>query len=170
MPFVVAALLVCGVAAVDPPSAGAAEGRFLAKEEIIVFGLGLQVEPAQQTVPKDIATIVSATLRGPTLPGGVSPVPPDAVVMATLRGPSLATPLELTVQPNTPFHIPPLGIPGTHSLDDIRLVSNGELILRGTPESATIEVIDKLLVTKVTTRALTAAEIREKGLVFDQSN
>ena len=30
--------------------------RFLAKDDILLFGLGLQIEPAQQTVPKDIAT------------------------------------------------------------------------------------------------------------------
>ena len=90
--------------------------------------------------------------------------------MATLRGPSLPQPIELHVKPNSPFNIPPLGVAGTHTLDNIRLVSNGEVLLRGTPESTRIDVIDKLLVTQVTARALTAQEIREKGIVFDKSN
>ena len=42
--------------------------------------------------------------------------------------------------------------------------------MRGTPESVTIEVIEKLLVTQVTARALSAQEIRDKGIVFDKSN
>src|SRR5262249_2423756 len=38
------------------------------------------------------------------------------------------------------------------------------------PETVTIEVIEKLLVTQVMARPLSAAEIREKGIVFDQSS
>ena len=148
----------------------AQNGRFLAKEDILLFGLGLKIEPAQQTIPKDIATIVSTMFVAPQLPGSLPPFAPDAVVMATLRGPTFPTPVELTVKPNTPFNIPPLTVAGRHTLDDIRLVSNGEVVLRGTPESTVIDVIDKLLITQVTARPLTAAEIREKGLVFDKSS
>ena len=144
--------------------------RFLSREEIILYGIGLKVEPPHQTVPKDIATIVSTFLQTPTLPDSVSPFAPDAVVKATLRGPSFATPQELTVSPNSPFNIPPLTVPGTHTLENIRLISGGEVLLRGAPEQVTIEVIERLLITQITARPLTAAEIREKGIVFDQSN
>ena len=144
--------------------------RFLAKDDIILFGLGLKVEPAQQTVPKDIATIVSTMFVAPQTPGNLPPFAPDAVVKATLRGPTFPTPIELTVKPNTPFNIPPLTVAGKHTLDSIRLISNGEVVLRGTPESVVIDVIDRLLITQVTARPLTAAEIREKGLVFDKSS
>jgi len=44
------------------------------------------------------------------------------------------------------------------------------VLLRGDRESVIIDVIDKLLVTQVTARPLTAAEEREKGLVFDKTN
>ena len=145
-------------------------GRFLGKEDILVYGLGLRVEPTTQTVPRDIATIVSTYLQAPQIPGSLPPFAPDAVVKATLRGPSLQAPLELSVAPNTPFNIPPLTVAGTHTLENIRLESQGTVLLRGTPESVKIEVIDKLLVSQITARALTAAEIREKGIVFDQSN
>ena len=144
--------------------------RFLAKEEIAFFGIGLKAEPARQVVPKDIATIVSTFLQAPTLPDGLPPFAPSAEVRATLRGPSFAEAQELVVSPNTPFNIPPLTVPGIHTLENIRLISNGEVLLRGVPESVVIDVIDKLLVTQVTARALTAAEIREKGIVFDRSS
>ncbi|MBI5756420.1 MAG: hypothetical protein HZA12_05785 [Nitrospirae bacterium] len=48
--------------------ADAAEARFLGSEEIILYGVGLKVEPAQQVVPKDMATIVSTYMQVPTLP------------------------------------------------------------------------------------------------------
>jgi hypothetical protein len=150
--------------------AQAQSGRFLAKEDILLFGLGLQVEPAQQTIPKDIATIVSTMFVAPQVPSGLPPLAPDAVVMATLRGPTFPTPIDLTTKPNSPFNIPPLNVAGIHTLDNIRLVSNGEIVLRGSPESVVINVIDRLLITEVTARPLTAAEIREKGLVFDNSS
>ena len=145
--------------------------RFLGHEEIRLLGLGLRVEPAQQTVPKGIATIVSTFLQLPAPKAGdVSPFAPGTVMKGTLRGPSLTAPLELTASPNSPFTIPPLTVPGTHTLDGIRLESNGQVLMRGSPESVTITVIDQLLITQVTTRPLTAQEIRDKGIVFDKSS
>ena len=62
-------------------------------------------------------------------------------------------------------------VAGTHTLDSIRLVDgSGNVLLHASPESVRIDVIDKLLVTQVIARPLTAAEIREKGLVFDKSS
>ncbi|MEQ1870490.1 MAG: carboxypeptidase regulatory-like domain-containing protein, partial [Vicinamibacterales bacterium] len=148
-----------------------AQDRVLGKQDILLYGFGLRVEPERQVVPKDIATIVSTFLQAPnTPPGDTPPFAPDAVVRATLRGPAVGNGLELTAKPNTPFNIPPLGVAGVHTLENIRLESGGEVLMRGVPESTTIEVIEKLLVTQVTARALTAQEIREKGIVFDKSN
>ncbi|MEO5657165.1 MAG: hypothetical protein ABIO65_12705, partial [Nitrospiria bacterium] len=161
---------VFALLAVAPLPAAAQEARFLAKEDILLFGLGLKVEPAQQTVPKDIATIVSTYLQAPTVPDGLPPFAPDAEVRATLRGPSVPGGLELVVKPNTPFQIPPLTVPGIHTLENIRLISNGQVLFYGTPESVEINVIEKLLVTQVTARPLTAEEIRERGIVYDKSN
>ncbi len=143
---------------------------FLGRAEIQLYGIGLKVEPATQTVPKGYATIVSTFLQGASQPASLPPFAPDAVVRATLRGPSFPQPIELTAAPNSPFNIPVLTVPGTHTVDNIRLVSGGEVLLYGSPESVRIEVIEKLLVTTVTARPLTADEIREKGIVFDRSN
>jgi hypothetical protein len=150
--------------------ASAQTGRFLGKEDILVYGLGLRVDPVVQTVPKDIATIVSTYLQAPNQPSNLPPFAPDAVVKATLRGPGLTNALDLQVQPNSPFNIPPLTVAGVYTLENIRLESQGTVLLRSNPESVKITVIEKLLVTQITARPLSAAEIREKGIVFDSSN
>src|SRR5262245_55426626 len=165
------ALAAAAIAVWLAPATSSAQGRFLAKEDILLYGVGLTVAPPEQTVPKDLATIVSTFLQAPSNPDvALPPFAPDAVVKATLRGPALAAPLELTVQPNSPFNIPPLAVAGVYTLDDIRLVSNDQVLLRGNPESARITVIDKLLVTQVQARPLTAQEILQRGLVFDKSS
>ncbi len=167
-----AALVLSIVALLAPASAPAQDNsqpRSLAREDIFLYGAGLRVEPAHQTVPKDIATIVSTLLQAPNSPD-LPPFPDDAVVHATLRGPSFATPVELTGRPNAPLNIPPLTVAGLHTVDSIRVVSGDKVLLYGVPESVQIDVIDKLLLTQVTARALTAAEIREAGLVFDKSS
>ena len=167
MIMILATIINCGYVS----DLSAAEPRWLTSEQIMLYGLGLRVEPEHQTVPKDIATIVSTYLQAPDLPGGnVFPVPSDVQVKATLRGPSLSCPVELTTTVNGYFEIPPLQRAGLHTLENIRVVSGGEVLFYGTPESVTIEVIDKLLVTEITARPLTADEIRENGIVFDQDN
>ena len=142
-----------------------------AREQILIVGLGLQVSPAHQTVPKNTATAVNTAMAQASpeaieLPG----IPPDALVLAELRGPAFSAPVMLSARPNEPMAIPPLALSGLYVLDDIRLVSGGETILRGIPDSVTIEVIDKVIETQVTSRALTAQEILEKGIFIDQEN
>jgi len=154
-----------------PVAAAASDARFLAREDIVLYGMQLSAAPAKQTVPKNIATIVSTFMQVPTLPAGqIPPLPADATVKATLRGPGLPDPVELSVAANSPFTIPPMTVPGIYSLDGIRLESGGQVMFYGTPESVSIEVIENLLVTQVTARPLTAQEIRDKGIVFDKTN
>jgi hypothetical protein len=163
-------LIVTGLS-IYPNKTSAAQGRWLAQEQIILYGLGLKVEPEHQTVPKDIATIVSTYLQAPSvIPAGTLPIPEDAEVRATLRGPSLSQPVELVARVNEHFEIQPLQLAGIYTLENIRIVHNDEVILYATPESVTIEVIDQILVTEVTARPLTAQEIKDKGIVFDSSN
>ncbi|MGC4081209.1 MAG: hypothetical protein QM736_03600 [Vicinamibacterales bacterium] len=168
--WLAAVLPLLAMFSIAAPAHAQAPQRVLGRDEYLLYGIGLKVEPATQTVPKDIATIVSTFLQAPTNPSGLPPFADDAEVLATLRGPSFQTPVELHVKPNTPFNIPPLTVPGTHVLEKRTAGQRGEVLLRGTPDHATIEVIEKLLVTQVTARALTAAEIREKGIVFDKNN
>jgi len=162
--------LFIGVALLVNP-VQASGGRWLAQEQILLYGLGLRAEPEQQTVPKDIATIVSTYLQAPdSIPDGTLPIPEDAEVRATLRGPSLPGPVELVTRVNEHFEIQPFQRAGLHTLENIRVVHNGEVIFYATPESVTIEVIDQLLVTEITARPLTAQEIKDKGIIFDSSD
>ncbi len=157
--------------ALAPAAAQTTPADVLGRDDIRLLGAGLRVTPARQVVPKDIASIVSTFLQAPTLPDSpLPPFAPDAIVRGTLRGPGFAKPVEITTRPNTPFNLPPFSVAGLYTLDGIRLESGGEVLLYGAPESVTIEVIEKLLVTQVTARPLTAEEIREKGIVFDKSN
>ncbi|WP_291983599.1 hypothetical protein, partial [Luteitalea sp.] len=146
--------------------------RVLSRAEIEVYGLVLRVTPETQTVPKDYATIVSAFLQAPggNAPESLPPFAPGAEVRATLRGPGLAAPRELVTRPGTPFDIPAMSRAGTYTLENIRLVSDGEVLLYGSPDLVRLEVIDQLLVTSVSARPLTADEIREKGIVYDRTS
>ena len=69
-----------------------------------------------------------------------------------------------------PFEIQPLAIAGLHYLRGIRLVSGGTTLLAANPDTVTLEVINQILVSQVTSRALTADEIRDRGIVIDQTN
>jgi protocatechuate 3,4-dioxygenase beta subunit len=147
-----------------------ANPHYLDQTDILIHGLALKVDPPEQTLPKNIATIVSVYLQAPTAPT-VPPFDPNATVKATLRGPSYPEGYPLTTKANTPFQIPALPVFGLHTLEDIRLVDGDDnILLRGSPEHATLNVIEKLLVTQVTARPLTAEEIREKGIVYDASS
>jgi len=169
-------LVLAGLAFAGAVHAGGAvvsadqQRRFLTREEILVLGVGLRVEPAQQTVPKNIATIVSTFLASPEPPTDLPAFSPDAEIRGTLRGPTFPGPVELSTKPNSPFEIPALTVAGPHTLENIRLVSGGQIVMYGTPEAVRIDVIDRLLVTQITARPLSAEEIRAKGIVFNKDS
>src|SRR6185503_4258124 len=94
--------------------------------------------------------------------------PADAVLVAELVGPSLGTAVTLATRVGEPFKIQPLAIAGLHYLRGIRLVSGGTTLLAANPDTVTLEVINQILVSQVTSRALTADEIRDRGIVIDQ--
>ena len=145
------------------------ESPTLAREQILIVPVALQASPAQQTVPKNTATVVNVTLARP--PGtGTALVPADALVFAQIRGPAFGSPVVLTARPNEPLAIPALALTGLYVVDNVRLVSGGRTLLQAVPDSVTIEVIDKVLVSQVTSRPLTAQEIKDKGIVVDQTN
>ena len=152
-----------------PVTAETADVPVLAREQILIVPVALQASPAQQTVPKNTATAVNVALTQP--PGtGTALVPTDALLFAQLRGPAFGSPIPLTARPNEPLAIPPLALTGLYVLDNIRLVSAGRTLLQAVPDAVTIEVIDKVLVSQVTSRPLTAQEIKDKGILVDQTN
>jgi hypothetical protein len=172
-----AALRACGVAIVLGACATLAyaqQAPVVARGQILLTGVGLVVSKDHQTVPRNIATSVDAKLvaSGDTS-GTADPlqgIPPGATVQAELRGPAFGTPVTIVATAGMPLEIPPLAIVGTYVVENIRLVSDGVTLLEAAPDTVTIDVIDKIIVSQVTTRALTASEIAQKGIFVDQTN
>ena len=153
----------------------------LGTAEIRVLGMGVDVDTRPDldgmqytmTAVKDIPTGVQTVVG---LPGTAS-VPSlavGAVVKAELSGPSFpGQSLTLTALPNEFMEIPPMGVSGDHYINNVRLEDpDGNIVLVRdlSLDMVVINVIDKLLVTQVTSRPLTLEEIQEKGIVIDDDN
>jgi hypothetical protein len=140
--------------------------------EIEIVGIEPRPQPATQVAPRNTGTIVTPLLvrSDGVLNGELPELPEDAIFLAELRGPAFGTPVALSARPNEPFIIPALPLEGRYTVTNIRLVSGGKTLLQAKPDTATIQVIEKVLVSQVTSRPLTAEEIREKGIVVDQTN
>ncbi len=153
-------------ALVAAPVAHAA-GEELTSARLLIAGSRLTVSPESQTVPFDTPTIVETTLEGfnPTL----GTLPADLLVQADFTGPEINGVLTLQTVPNEPFRIPRLSLKGEYVLDNIRLVQGEELIAYAEPRSAAV-LVTQILITKVTSRALTLDEIRNYGIVIDEDN
>ncbi len=146
------------------PALWAQEETALAEGEITVKGLSLQVEPAQQSVPLNVSTVVNTgfTVDSPRLLKGM-------VVKAELQGRGLKSPITLSTLPNHPFSIPGLSVKGDYYLDNIRLEQDGKVLLKANPERALIQALD-MIVTRVESRPLSLEEIREKGINITEDN
>ena len=142
----------------------------LTEFDFLLLGLRVRPEPELQTVPRNTASglfvridlspsTVAPELLLPLLPSGLE-------VRAEIVGPGLEEGFELRAAPGELLPIPPLSTRGLYTVRDIRLVLGGDVFLRASPDVATVEVIDRVLITQVTTRPLTLEEIRQKGILF----
>jgi len=166
-----AAALALLLALAAAPFAARAQPAPLAQDRIEIAGVQLSVQPAYQAVPKNTATAVSALfVRAGGGAGALPALPSDALVVGTLRGPGLSAPLPVSALPNQPIAIPPLAVSGVYTLDGIHLASGATTLFEGQPSVVQIEVVERVLVTQVSARALSADEIRQKGIVVDQQN
>ena len=139
-----------------------------------LVGIRLEVDPPVLTVPRNIATQINTKLAapegsGPETQAALAKLRNEGTVVAELRGPSIP-PVTLRTRPGEPIPLPPFALAGDYFLDNIRLESGGQTLLQGSPNVVPIAVISEILVTSVSTRPLTLEEIREKGLVIDQSS
>ncbi len=146
----------------------------LASMDFTILGIGLNVDPAYQAVPKGIASKVNTTFvsGGNTLPQSViDQLPKDFTVRAELTGPGFQQPVNLTTRPGQGFDLPSLPILGKYTLGNIRLVDGSGTVLFGAvPQAVSVESIKDPLITSVTTRPLSLTEIRDRGVVFDNTN
>jgi hypothetical protein len=151
--------------------------RKLGELELRLSGLAAYAEPQKVTVPKNTASGIRVTIRaGNTdlslaeaqrLLGGGFEIEGD------LAGPGLRAPISLP-QTSSPdplvLIIPPLPTSGNYTLSNLRLTFNGATVLDVTPNRVDVEVIEQVLITSVTTRALTLEEIKAKGIVLDNDS
>jgi hypothetical protein len=137
--------------------------------------VGAQLRPARTSIdiPKNVpgALTVSVVAGDGTQNDATRTIAANAIVEATLRGPSFPA-RRVVGTPGGDLELPPLPLVGDYSLDDIRLLDSttGAVRLEGTPRSVPIRVFDEVLVSRVTSRALSLEEIQEKGIVLDEKN
>ncbi|MFZ1756163.1 MAG: carboxypeptidase regulatory-like domain-containing protein, partial [Caldilineaceae bacterium] len=164
-------VLIFIVSSISPAFAQSITPPPLTQETIYVLGAQLLPDPIHQTVPKNTATGIrmDVVASDPSV-GGLPELPADAVVRASMRGPAFQQAIELTGLPGQLLMIPPIPLKGLYVVENIRVESRGATILQGEPGAVSIEVIDKVIVSQVTTRALSADEIEEKGIFFDEEN
>ena len=138
--------------------------------EFRVVGTELKVSPAVLSVPKGIAGSIAVELIGSSGTNGSVSIT-NTYVEATLRGPGMDA-RRLVAAVNTPLLLPSLNLVGDYQLDGIRLVdtATGEVKLEGSPSAVPVHVFDEVLISRVTSRPLTAAEIKEKGIAIDENN
>lgn len=138
--------------------------------EYRITGQELRVSPVAVSVPKGVAGSVNVELFGVD---AADPLRANTLIEATLRGPSGPAQRVLGTL-GQPLVLPPLTLVGDYQLDGIRLarVEGSELVtvLEGSPASVPVRVFDEVLVSRVTSRPLTSAEIEEKGIFVDESN
>jgi len=156
-------------------------GAQLGGTEIRVLGLAVDVDTRPDldgvqntmTAVRDIPTGVETFLGSAIDPAARADLP-GTLVRAELTGPSTGgVPIPLAAPPNQLLELPLLRVAGAHLLTGVRLESaEGELLLERDPgrDPIVVDVIDQLLVTSVTSRALTLEEIEERGIVIDASN
>ena len=172
-------LAILALGAVSAPQALAAP---MAKTRIRILGAGLYLDTrpdvdglqstmtAVKEIPSAVSTIVGAA--------NVSSRPAFAegtLVKAEITGPDFATsgPKTLSAKPNERIDLPLFRIAGVYRLYNVRMVNpaGGVVLARDQgAEPIIITVIDQILVTQVTTKALTAAEIQARGIVVDEDN
>ncbi|HEV2846864.1 MAG TPA: hypothetical protein VG477_18555 [Thermoanaerobaculia bacterium] len=144
-----------------------AAGGDLANAQLLIAGSRLKVTPESQTVPYDTPTIVETQLEGYDASRGV--LPKDLRVLADFTGPEIDGVLVLETVPNQPFRIPRLRLQGEYRLDNIRLMQGDDLLAYAAPRSAAV-LVTQILITRVTSRALTLDEIRSYGIVVNDDS
>ena len=125
------------------------------------------------TAIKDIPWRVPSFVGFPgqsTLPN----LPDDSILKAELRGPQFGNNVvTLSTSPNQAFEVGRIRVPGDYTLFNIRLEdSEGNILLRRdeTLPPVKANVIEELLATEITSRPLTANEIDELNVAFDEDS
>jgi hypothetical protein len=161
-------------------TAGAAV-RKIGEMDLYLRGITAAVDPLAPVVPKNTPTGVRIVVRS-----GDSVLSVDEVsrfaggafrIEGDLAGPGLRVPVSLPFDGSAsitddPFllAIPSLSVAGDYDLSNLRLTVGGRTVLDVAPRRIVVKVIDQILVTSVTTRPLTLAELKDRGVVIDSNS
>ncbi len=150
--------------------------RKLGEMEVSLFGLRAQVDPERPVVPRNVGAAVRLAVRAgdQELTAGqvIELFGAGVRVEAELSGPGLSGAVSLppagAALPGDPLllPIPALAVGGDYQLSNVRLAAGGRAVLDASPADVPLRV-SEILITGVTTRALTLDEIRAKGIVLD---
>jgi len=159
-----------------------AQLRKIGEMELRLSGLTATVENAEPVVPKHTSGGIRIVVRA----GGVQLsladltrfLGPNVGVEGELSGPGFSQPVALPLPADDEslvadplvLRTPPIPIAGNYRLSSLRVVANGRPVLDVEPSTVPLKVIDQILVTQVSTRALTLDEIRGKGIVLDSDD
>lgn len=140
-------------------------GEELVTGQLEIRGAVLRVSPARQDIDPGRPTVVHTAL------GDLRPdqVPTGLRVVGDLSGPGLDQPLRVTTVPGDPFRIPGLNREGTYLLSGIRLMDGSRVVSSAVPDTAEI-VVHRLVISSITSRALTPDEMDAYGIVIDDDN
>ena len=151
--------------------------QILASADFNLVGLVGTVNPANQTVPKNIPTAVLTSIQAPE---GEDPsaiiaqLNPNYRIRGELTGPSFTSPRMVEAAIGQPLPIPPLPNVGDHVLQNLRIVditdSTNSTIAPVTPDSVGITVIENILVTQVQVTEMTYEQIIQSGINLNNSN
>ncbi len=130
-----------------------------------LIGASFDVTPVEQTVPVGVAAAVRTVFGGSAQTLAAT----GARVAAELSGPGVPSPVTISAAPGEDLVVPPLSVKGEYRLDNIRLADGAGTSIPAAHPSARIVVSD-ILVTRVTSHALTSAELASRGIVVNDSN
>ncbi len=148
--------------------AASARASELARADLAIAGISLEVDTKQVTTGVDIGAYIQ-TIFGGKQNEQALPVP-DLTVAGDLTGPGIESPIALFTQPGQKFALPGLHEKGEYALQNIRLLtSSGQFVQQAVPSFATIVVVE-VMSTQVTVRQLSADELRARGITVDPRN
>jgi len=168
------------------PSSLVSAQSVLYSGELLILGVKLAVSPAEQITPRNQATGLATALIDGSASASQDPLPPsisdpslaNLVVKGDLSGPGITGSIALSTTPGAILPIPAQLTAGTYVVDNLRLeactggggCATSNFIMPADPAVATIKVVDRIIVTSVSSRPLSLDEIRDRGIIIDESS
>jgi hypothetical protein len=155
--------------------------RKIGELDLAIRGLSATTD-ASQTLPKNVASAVRVTLRASAqeLTGADAErfLGGSFTIAGELSGPGLSAAQTLSIASGSAaspaggflLPIPALQTAGTYTLANLRIMRGTSTVLDVQPRTVTLNVLDQILITSVSTRQLTLDEIKQRGIVLDSDS